>query len=177
MRRLSFAADPKLRSGENRHCHPQAAGGFPALRRVVRKLNMLARSSLVTDAFRLSRAMSYKRRLFSGLPLGGGWQGSVIIGEPRIDKTRPCSLRSAEAVQHPRRPHLVLTEDAECRASPATTRSTLPNWAANVALARNRGESATPHERQFHDDFGVPCGIRGGFSLRERRLMTILLAG
>lgn len=44
----------------------------------------------ITDALRLSRAMTYKAAL-AGLPQGGG--KSVIIGDPRVDKT-PALIRA-----------------------------------------------------------------------------------
>ena len=49
----------------------------------------------LTDALRLSRAMSYKNAM-AGLPLGGG--KAVIIGDPARDKSEARLLAYAEAV-------------------------------------------------------------------------------
>jgi len=49
----------------------------------------------LTDVLRLSRGMTYKSAL-AGLPLGGG--KSVIIGDPRKDKTRELMLSMGEFV-------------------------------------------------------------------------------
>ena len=51
----------------------------------------------LTDVLRLSRAMSYKNAL-ADLPLGGG--KSVIIGNPRTDKTPALLQAFATQVQH-----------------------------------------------------------------------------
>src|SRR3974390_3515512 len=49
----------------------------------------------LTDALRLSRAMSYKNAM-AGLPLGGG--KAVIIGDPARDKSEPRLLAYADAI-------------------------------------------------------------------------------
>ena len=51
----------------------------------------------VEDVLRLSRGMSYKSAL-AGLPLGGG--KSVIIGNPRSDKTTDLFEAMGEAVDY-----------------------------------------------------------------------------
>ena len=55
----------------------------------------LSQEEALTDVLRLSRGMTYKSAL-AGLPLGGG--KSVIIGNPRTDKTRDLLLAMGEFV-------------------------------------------------------------------------------
>lgn len=88
------------------HCHDRASGLRaiiavhstrlgPALGGI-RMYPYASEAEALTDALRLARGMSYKSAL-AGLPLGGG--KSVILGDPRRDKT-PALLRAmGEAIE------------------------------------------------------------------------------
>ncbi|HMX53994.1 MAG TPA: Glu/Leu/Phe/Val dehydrogenase dimerization domain-containing protein, partial [Plasticicumulans sp.] len=104
---MSVFTDPDFDGHEQVvHCHERASGLHaiiaihstrlgPALGGI-RMYPYADEAGALNDALRLARGMSYKSAL-AGLPLGGG--KSVILGDPRRDKT-PALLRAmGEAIE------------------------------------------------------------------------------
>jgi len=94
----------------------------------------------LTDALRLSRGMTYKSAL-ADLPLGGG--KSVIIGDPRRDKSRELLLAMAAFIDSLEGRYITAEDSGTSVADMQTIRTGTP-WAAGVCDEDPHGGDPSP---------------------------------
>ena len=117
----------------------------------------LSEEDALTDVLRLSRGMTYKSAL-AGLPLGGG--KSVIIGNPRTDKTRDLLLAMGEFVDSLNGRYITAEDSGTSVADMA------------VMAERTQHVSGLPADDQYGGDpspytaYGVLVGIREAVQYR-----------
>jgi leucine dehydrogenase len=103
------------------------------------------------DVLRLSRGMTYKSAL-AGLPLGGG--KSVIIGDPRVDKTRDLLLAMGEFVDS-LGGRYITAEDSGTSVADMAIMAERTKYVSGVLAEDQYGGDPSPYTA-----YGVLVGIR-----------------
>ena len=119
----------------------------------------------LTDVLRLSRGMTYKAAL-ANLEVGGG--KSVIIGDPRRDKSRELLLAMGDFVDSLRGSY-VIAEDSGTAVPDMRVMGERTNWVAGVLEGSEHGGDPSPSTA-----YGVFVGIKAAV---KRRLGTESLDG
>lgn len=121
----------------------------------------------VNDVLRLSRGMSYKSAL-AGLPLGGG--KSVIIGNPRTDKTEDLFEAMGEAVEYMAGSYIT-AEDV------GTAEENMASIAENTKfvtglpkeMLESRVENPVGGNPSPYTAYGVFCGLKAAVKYKLQR--------
>ena len=119
----------------------------------------------LTDVLRLSRGMTYKAALAN---LEGGGGKSVIIGDPRRDKSRELLLAMGDFVDSLRGSY-VIAEDSGTAVPDMRVMGERTNWVAGVLEGSEHGGDPSPSTA-----YGVFVGIKAAV---KRRLGTKSLDG
>ena len=119
----------------------------------------------LTDVLRLSRGMTYKAAL-ANLEVGGG--KSVIIGDPRRDKSRELLLAMGDFVDSLRGSY-VIAEDSGTAVPDMRVMGERTSWVAGVLEGSEHGGDPSPSTA-----YGVFVGIKAAV---KRRLGTVSVDG
>ena len=121
----------------------------------------------LTDVLRLSRGMTYKSAL-AGLPLGGG--KSVIIGNPRTDKTPALFEAMGEAVEYMGGSY-VTAEDVGTAEENMESISKNTKFVAGLPLSvlQQRVPNPVGGNPSPYTAFGVFCGLKAAVKYRLKK--------
>ncbi len=121
----------------------------------------------IEDVLRLSRGMTYKSAL-AGLPLGGG--KSVIIGNPRSDKTPALFEAMGEAVEYMGGSYIT-AEDVGTSEENMESISKNTKFVAGLPLSvlQARVENPVGGNPSPYTAFGVYCGLKAAVKYQLKR--------
>lgn len=121
----------------------------------------------VNDVLRLSRGMTYKSAL-AGLPLGGG--KSVIIGNPRADKTPALFEAMGEAVEYLGGSYITAEDVGTAEENMASiAKNTKYVTGLPKEMLEERVENPVGGNPSPYTAFGVYCGLKAAVKYRLKK--------